>query len=898
MSIKTSLKNLSILTVLFLLSFNLVNAQTSLPYSTDFENNDGGWNGNGNYSNRSNWNNPLQGNYAWLMFNNNRTSSSFNQNFDLANYSTVTLTFSFESSNFNSSDSFTVQLDNNTVLTYNYSVDWQNNGNKYSASVTLNASDYQFSNNNQIRFETTGTSNWQILYIDEISITGNTSTSSTALQSLFLEDFEDEKQGDTNGTDLYGTNWYTSGGNRPSRFEVRNGKYFEADQTNSPAQWTTEPINISNYTNLNLSAYIAFDSGLDDGTGRGKLDYIKFMYKLDGGSPIEIATYIGVNNNGDYNWNLTNVTGNTLEIIIEFQSDNRNNEIHRIDNINLSGIAPAIWRNQKWENKIEPTLETSAIIDDNYNTTNNGNFSCKDLKINTGYKLTVDNKTYVEVKNNTTVNGELEVETEGAFVQINDDATFSGTGKVNKTTPTKKAWYYYTYWGTPVNNMTINEAFLSVPSSRRFYFKAENYLDANGDSFDDNGDDWQIALGSSIMKPGVGYACTSSTSYVFPKNDVITFSGTFNNGVITTPIAYTGDVNSIDHPNLIGNPYASAIDFNEFYNQNSNVIEGVAYYWSQATPANGNGKFSNNDYATFSVGLQAGVAGASRKTPNQFLPSDQGIFVRAKKNGDAIFNNSMRVKGQNDNAQFFKSSNTKNQSQSIDTNKLWVNLTSDNGVFSQILIGYVDGATNDNDGLMYDAPKLESGEASLLYSTIKNSSKRFVIQGKDVNSLNTDEVIPLGFKTKITEATIYTISFAQIEGGFLNGHTIYLKDKLLNTSHNLSESDYSFTSEAGDFNDRFEIAFTENTLSTNSATTAKSNLNIRELSNGGMEFTVPNSLSIKNIAIYNLNGQHIIDISGSKSVETCQLGNLKTSIYIARVTLNNSTVITKRFAKK
>ena len=509
----------------------------------------------------------------------------------------------------------------------------------------------------------------------------------------------------------------------------------------------------------------------------------------------------------------------------------------------------------------------------------------------------MDNETYVEVANDVTVNGNLIVETKGAFVQINDNGTFTGTGKVNKTTANKNAWYYYTYWGSPVSNMTVASAFPNVSSNRRYFFNAANFLDANNDGFDDN-NDWTIATGVSIMTPGTGYAVTSSSSSTFPGPDYITFEGTFNTGTITTPIIYTGDVSSADHPNLLGNPYASAINYNDFYNANSSIIEGVTYFWSQATPINANGKFSQNDYATYSVGMNAGVAGASGVIPNEFVPSGQGFFITAKANGTASFSNSMRAKGTTDNSQFFKTSTSKNNSNSSNSNKLWVNLSSDNGVFSQILVGYVDGATSDNDGLLFDAPKLESGEAAILYSTIINSSKRFVIQGKDVNSLTSDEMIPLGFKTTISEATMFTISIAQLKGDFLNGNAIYLKDKLLNTINDLSANDYTFTSEVGTFNDRFEIVFKSVTLSTETVALDANTVNILQKSQNNITFKVANNHTIKTIVIYDIQGRLIYQLKGNKNEETFNLPKLNQAIFIAKIELSNGALITKKAIKK
>jgi hypothetical protein len=562
----------------------------------------------------------------------------------------------------------------------------------------------------------------------------------------------------------------------------------------------------------------------------------------------------------------------------------------------------SFWNGSEWVNNYLPSETYKTVIDDVYNTAIQGSFSCVELIINAGKTLTVDNNTYVEVENNVTVNGNLVLETKGAFVQKDNNSTFTnsqtGTSKVNKITPNKNAWYYYTYWSSPVSNMTIANAFPNVSASRRFFFNANNFLDVNGDGFDDNGNDWQIAIGSSIMTPGTGYAVTSSSSTTFPGTDSVWFDGVFNTGTITTPIAYTGDVNSLDHPNLIGNPYPSAIDFNQLHAQNSNVIEGLAYFWSQATPANSTGKFSQNDYATYSVGLNAGVSGASGSIPNQFVPTGQAFFVNSKDNGSVTFTNAMRMADATSNSQFFKNTNTKSKASTTIDNKLWVNLTSNNGVFSQILVGYVDGASNENDGLMYDAPKLESNEASLLYSTIENSTKRFVIQGKDINSLSSNEVIVLGFKTRITDATIYTISIAQLEGDFLSKNSIYLKDKLLNITHDLSSNDYAFSTEVGEFNNRFEIVFSAQALSTDALTMDQSDLKIIELNNDFIQFSVPSTLSIKKINVFDLLGKHVVDFKGNSSNEKHHFYNLNTALYIAEVTLNNGDIITKKFIKK
>ncbi|WP_339916085.1 hypothetical protein [Yeosuana marina] len=715
-----------------------------------------------------------------------------------------------------------------------------------------------------------------ILFLSSVAL-------SNAQTSLYNETFT-ANNGTTSTSNWSSNNYNTSW---LSPFDVNNNQ-MRSFYSQGEDVWTSSSIDISNYTDLNISLDVSVS-----GWGINSSDYISAYYSIDGGNEVLIQSKF--NNFSDTTITLSNLQNNgysNLTIIVKLRNDGFKS--HTFDNVNVTGtLLDAIWRNNSWVNGVLPSSNKMVTIDDDFNTGIRGSFSCKELTVNAGKTLTVDNETYVEVENDAVINGDLIVETKGAFVQVNDNGTFTGTGHVNKTTANKNAWYYYTFWGSPVANMTVAEAFPNVSSSRRFYFEASNFLDANNDNFDDDGNDWQIAPGNSVMIPGVAYAVTSSTSSTFPGPDYVTFTGTFNTGIITTPIAYTGDANSEGHPNLIGNPYASAIDFDKLYAENSSVIEGTVSFWSQATPANSSGKFSQNDYATYSVGMHAGVAGASEVIPTQFIPSGQGVSLTAKADGILTFKNNMRVKGTTDNTQFFKSSNTKNTTNNIVSNKLWIDLKSNNGVFSQILVGYVDGATNDNDGLMYDSPKSDSG-AALLYSTIQNSSKKYVIQGKNVNSLTDEEVIALGFKTKITEATVYTISIAQMEGDFLKGHTIYLKDNLLNTIHDLSANDYTFSSEVGEFNSRFEIVFQTAALSTDTATLESNTVKIFKQGQNQVCFKVANNTSIKSINIIDLQGRMLYKLKGVNNEETYNLPHLNQSIFIANIELSNGALVTKK----
>ncbi|PKQ45871.1 T9SS type A sorting domain-containing protein [Confluentibacter flavum] len=608
-----------------------------------------------------------------------------------------------------------------------------------------------------------------------------------------------------------------------------------------------------------------------------------------------------------------------------------------------------------WDNG-EPDLATPAIINGDYHTGTNGSFSACSLTVNAGTTLTISDEdngapinTYVVVQTDVTVDGAIEMEPKASFVQLDDDGIVSviGSIKVSKNTAPMNAWYEYTYWSSPVSGAQIGTALADSNANRRFLFNAKNYLDAKmetgnnnaqvdgQDDIDDDGNDWQRVNGTTVMQPGVGYAAThSEAAFVIPPGPFsppqfrYTFDGPFNNGEIIVSV-YRNDFEPNDNNwNLIGNPYPSAIDADLFLDTNSNIdinintpytLDGAIFLWSQNTPpsstANGNEQlnFSSSDYAIINgIGQTAGGDGLM---PERKIPSGQAFFVSYSNaaiplsitpnadghdiaQGEVVFNNSMRVIGASDNAQFFKSSTSKSNPSSV-ANKLWINLTSDNGVFNQTLIGYVKGATNTDDGSYFDTRKNAStGTSAILYTTMDGSNKEFAIQGKAENSLNFSETINLGFKTSINTSTLYTLSMAQLQGEFLTNNTVYLKDNLLNKVHNLSDADYTFTSEVGEFNDRFVVMFNNQSLSTDELVADANTLKIIDLDNDRVTFSITNNLKIKNVTVFDLLGRELYQFKGQNSEETYLLSSLKNTIYIAKVELSNGATITKKAVKK
>ncbi|MFD2916780.1 GEVED domain-containing protein [Psychroserpens luteus] len=651
------------------------------------------------------------------------------------------------------------------------------------------------------------------------------------------------------------------------------------------------------------------------------------------------TTFVVVPNNADFNGETTA----TLEIVnnlpyneYQFYCQVRENTAtcYTASNAVKLFAEGALWDGVSWSTP--PTIDKIAIIDGDYDTsvTTNGetSFEACQLIVNTGSELTIANNTFVVVQNNLSVNGDIIVRTDGSFVQVDDLATVDGDVlttrnkiSVEKETAFMATYQEYTYWSSPVVGELINDGLAEASTNRRFWYNGQNYLDATQenmnddatntgqDDIDDDANDWQYAAGTDVMIPGVGYASTHNSTGFIPAQYLYIFEGPFNNGVVNAPI-YRNDSETNDNNwNFIGNPYPSAIDADLFLtanasiDQNVNATNGAIYFWSHNTAANGNTNgnenlnYTQSDYAI--INGSGAVAGGDGVIPTRHIPSGQGFFVSMDnassatvvsgsiRTTDVVFNNSMRVTGNNN--QFFRTSNFPQ------FDKIRLNLTSDNGIFNQILVGYVDGATNDDDGTYYDAQKnLSANAQSIIYSLLDNdSSTKFAIQGKSPSDLSAEEIIPLGFYTSIETATLYEFSIVDLEGEFMNNNTVYLKDNFMNIIHDLSTNDYTFTSETGEFNDRFEIVFKPEALSVNENELSPNDLTIIELGSGDVEFSVGKNMTIEAVEILDVLGRTIYKLRGQNSTETYNLSNLSQATYIARVKLSNGQTITKKAVK-
>ncbi len=613
------------------------------------------------------------------------------------------------------------------------------------------------------------------------------------------------------------------------------------------------------------------------------------------------------------------------------------------------------WNGSGWDSGV-PDISTIAIIDGNFDTITGGaqdSFSACSLIINASNTVVIRNGDYIEVDKDILVRGstadnpnivELTLEPGAAIVQ-NGDGGAAGTFtlesgarvRVIKQTAPLDNWYEYTYWSSPVSGVTVESAFPDTPSDRIYRFVAQNFSDNCSeinntntctpgvkDDIDDAPPyDWQN-FPSGVMETGRGYAATYSLFAPYPNIlGTATFeAAAFNTGDIDVIIQRDDAVTDDNNWNLVGNPYPSAISAQAFLTENTaaidgnpgGAIQGAIFLWSHNTAPNADASgnevenFSQSDYAV--INGVSGTAGGDGVQPQGYIPSGQGFFIAYDQSASGPtntirFKNSMRDNGNNN--QFFQApdndivvADDNAQSSISDKNRLWIDLHSDNGVFNQVSVAYSDGATDGYDGWYYDAPKnLSTGAHAILYSIIPDQEQKFAIQGKSIQSLTPDETIPLGFYNSISAPTLFSLSLNNFEGSFLSEERIYLKDHYSTIIHDLKSSDYCFTSDPGEFQDRFEIVFTDNSLSLDDEQYTVGGITVHEDQNGDLQVHIRSSSSVKILEISDMLGRRFFSINHpGTGLFRIDGSRLSQSTYIVRAMLADGRQLVKKAVKR
>ncbi|MBV1929244.1 MAG: hypothetical protein KUG81_07000, partial [Gammaproteobacteria bacterium] len=459
-----------------------------------------------------------------------------------------------------------------------------------------------------------------------------------------------------------------------------------------------------------------------------------------------------------------------------------------------------------WDNGA-PNLGSKAVIADLLTTGGTSIEACSCELFDAVSLLRISDGDYLLVDGNISVapGADLIVDNGGSVVQKNDAATVINNGNINvtKITPNLAAKTFMIS-GSPMTTETREGVFGAG-------YIVRHHITANFDPHplveivspginnwaDDIGDNWLSHTG--LINPGEGYM-------VFPQPDNASSGtytqthqlGTLNNGVVNFALGFNADQNS--SPNILANPYASAIDAEVFFDDPANSGIDVLYFWEHNTPSSvtypgySDLNFSMADISMYQEGVGGNPAASGGVAPTQHISSGQGFGVKPTAVGVAQFNNAMRVTGPND--------TYRNNDLIINRDRLWINVYNETyKLGSTTLIAFTE-KTSDVYINSEDVKRI--GTPVSLYSDLDSEEEL------GINALGTFEdsdTLHLGFSTQVEELQNYRISIHDLDGEEMLEATVYLMDALTGTVTNLSEGDYNFLSGKAIYSKRFKVMF-------------------------------------------------------------------------------------------
>ncbi|WP_439151811.1 LamG-like jellyroll fold domain-containing protein [Winogradskyella sp.] len=557
-------------------------------------------------------------------------------------------------------------------------------------------------------------------------------------------------------------------------------------------------------------------------------------------------------------------------------------------------------------------------------------------------ELTVNGDNATNAGNGITVShylsltGKIDLEGESQLIQEEDsDLDVAVNGELERDQQGTADTYTYNYWSAPVGDTdtgtndyryTVQDIFYDGTNPVNFLTSGYDGATTNPVGIADYwiwkyanlpSDDysaWQHVRRTGTIMAGEGFTMKGPGTGTILTDQNYVYKGKPNNGDINLTINAGNDY-------LVGNPYASAIDADEFIRDNgpeldydgplpdaTPTISGTLYFWEHWGGGSHILSEYQGSYATYnfsgavasaSMGTNdpdVGTGGTPTKLPSRYIPVGQGFFVVGENAGTINFNNGQRVFQKEGGATsvFMRNSEVASSQSSADINttdermKFRIGFNSVNTIHRQLLLTIDENTSSDVDWA-YDA-KLNEEQMDDMFWMINDDA--YVIQASNEAEVST--AYPLGV---ITDADgINTITIDALEN-VPSDIDIYLHDIDLDLYHNLRASDYEIFLNAGEYLERLEITFSPNgdALSTDDETIN----GIDILYSNDIEKIVlinPNQIDVKSIEMFNILGQsvHTIENISDSGYSEYDVKNLSTGTYIIKLFTVSGSVTTKK----
>lgn len=576
------------------------------------------------------------------------------------------------------------------------------------------------------------------------------------------------------------------------------------------------------YKQINISWLAPGSAGVN--ISNGNFMFFKFNY-IGGNTSLNFNQLLC--EVSDWNGNPITITYNAGSIV---PSAGSNASIWN-GNSNWSNVA-------NWNNGI-PGVATSAIINSG-NLEINNVAECNNLSITTGSIVTILPNKSLTVFGNFENKGSIIIKSDssgsGSFINY---GIITGNGNIivekylAKSNPAD-----YSLVCSPVTNATISS---TVFSNTTFQ------------SFNEPTQTWQNLAANSILQSGKGYLINCNSNKKIEFSDTVIANG--NIGFNNLTFSNNAGTNIPNGFNLVGNPYTSAVDWNNT-NWTKTNIDASIYTFDGVNYVSWNGEIGS---------LTDGI-----------IPSLQGFFVKANANNPVLV---MPDTARLHNSQpFYKSSPNS-------LNELLIVKATGNNYNDVAYINFNSNASAQFD-TEYDAYKLFGiSDAPQIYTILPSNNTNLSINVMD--SVKPGLSVPIGFKAGV--AGVYSLSFNN-QSSFAPAINMYLEDTKTNTITNLRNTpDYSFTSTPGDNPNRFVLDFFNPTAIDENSTV---NVNIYSF-NKQLVVQFDKNAENSKMIVYNLLGQVVKELvlNGSTTF-TVNVSDLQGN-YIIQV-INKSNVSSKK----
>ncbi|MBD0825211.1 T9SS type A sorting domain-containing protein [Aestuariibaculum marinum] len=533
------------------------------------------------------------------------------------------------------------------------------------------------------------------------------------------------------------------------------------------------------------------------------------------------------------------------------------------------------------------------------------NAHVREIEIESGGILNVMNGILVEVDDKVTINGAFNLLGEAQLIQNHrNTSSNSGTGSLAIKQQGTSNLYNYNYWSAPVNRngfwkisyledntgiINFKGGYDADPTTSPISLSKYWLYTFNGTS--GNYYSWKKIYPSTNIAPGLGYTMKGSGASSLEQEYI--FSGIPNDGEYNFDVSSGNDI-------LIGNPYPSTLDADQFINDNLSVIDGKLLFW-ESFSTNSSHILANYEggYATYTLmmaipaialtDLISGKGTTSKPEPTRYIDVGQGFFVNIETSGTLNFNNSQRAFAREslDETVFYKTTaKSKNAVLKDERPKIWFSFAIPKGYTKFLGLGYDNRSTYNYDKGFDTAASLS--QDNLLW--LLDNDTTLSIQA--LPELNKDDELPLSIKINTNGS--YTFSIYKMEN-IPDDLNIFLVDHVENTYYNLRENEVDLILNSSIPTNRFSIAFKEDTtLATHQYSEKKMYATYNKNTESIKLYNLTADVSA--LGIYNTLGQLVTTIYPDNS-NIISLSEVNNGIYFLKDLSNNQNTKAIKFVK-